>query len=278
MISICLKSNTMEILDEIKRKVDSLNIKNLCCRRRCFKIFNNIIIHYSGENIDDFYKTVSNVISDVIIIYFEPLLIKRLINLNYFYFSLDDKSIILDEYYLLREKDIYNYSYVKELIFASVFNFIKNNKSLVLSGFVDFRLSKYHKYLENIVAESVNQYIIDKEYISFVNLLRNYIETKNPSTTFVNLIYINSKGILLSNSGELIKLDGFHSSYVSDISFSQNDYILNTLVGLLPNSIKVHLISPKDQFIKTIELIFTDKVHFCDGCELCKSYKMLHLK
>ena len=98
-----------------------------------------------------------------------------------------------------------------------------------------------------------------------------------PDSKQVNLIYVNNEAILLSEDGNLIDLDVFDSKYLSDISFSNNDYVLNTLVGLIPNRIILHLISPKDNFIKTIELIFGDKVMYCKSCNLCSAYKILNL-
>ena len=152
-----------------------------------------------------------------------------------------------------------------------------SNKVLLLTGFVNFRLKDYILSLEDLVAEAVNQYVIDKEYLKFVDLLRGYVNSKIPEDLVLNLIYVNSEGILITDDGEFVKLEDFGSSYFSDISFSKNDYILNTLVGLIPSKIMIHLISPKDQFIKTIELIFEDKVEYCTGCELCNAYKLLNL-
>ena len=198
--------------------------------------------------------------------------------MNYCYFDYDDKNIVLDEFKLLKYKNIYNYSDVKKLIFTQIYSYLYNHKSIVLTGFVNFRLSNYYHYLEQIISEAVNQYVIDKEYINFVNLLKDYVNSKTPNNISLNLIYFNSNAMLLSQNGDIIELDDFDSTYLSDISFSQNDYVLNTLVGVLPKKIKIHLISPKDQFIKTIEMIFSEKVHFCTGCSICKTYKLLKLE
>jgi len=198
-----------------------------------------------------------------------------MIDSNYFYFSDNDKNIIRDEFNLLKEKNIYDVKRSKNLIDSEFYCYLYSNHALVLTGFVNFRLYKYINYLDKILNEAVNQYVLDKEYISYVNLLQQYINSKQSSNEIINLIYINSKGFLLSENGEFIQLDDFNSSYVTDISFSQNDYVLNTLIGILPKQITLHLITPRDQFIKTIEMIFTDKVKICQGCELCQAYRIL---
>ncbi|MBR3324828.1 MAG: putative sporulation protein YtxC [Clostridia bacterium] len=276
MYSFCIKSNNQNLLNDIYTSLRNLNIDNSVYKKNRFKLYHNIIIHIDEKNTNIFVKHFTNILTNCIIKYYESKLINRIINLDYFYFTNEDKKIIFDEYKLIKAKKIYDLKYVKKIIKPAIIEYLNSNKSLIISGFVNFRLSNYLKYLEKIVAESVNQYIVDKEYINFVNLLRNYINSKKTNNLKVNLINISSNGILLSDNGEIIKLDSFNSAYISDISFSQNDYILNTLVGLLPSKIKIHLVSPKDQFIKTIEMIFTNKVQYCEGCKLCKAFKLFH--
>ena len=56
--------------------------------------------------------------------------------------------------------------------------------------------------------------------------------------------YSNTSSILLDENKNIIPIcdDIFKSKYLSDISFSNNDYILNTLLSLLPEKIEVHLL------------------------------------
>lgn len=273
MISICIKNNDEKVLKYLTKKLAQSNFDEICFSKHSFKIYDNIIIHYKGKKIDEFYKFLGNVLTNIIIKFFEPVLIKKLINLNYFYFDNNDKRVVFEEYKLIRKNNKIN----KELISVPLTDFLKNNKSIVLTGFIYFRLTDYVNILNTLISESVNQYIVDKEYLEFVGLLKSYVHSKAPESSVVNLIYINSEGILLSDDGKIIDLESFDSDYLSDISFSKNDYVLNTLVGILPEEIVLHLISPRDQFIKTIELIFENRVKVCRSCELCKAYKMLDL-
>ena len=62
--------------------------------------------------------------------------------------------------------------------------------------------------------------------------------------------------------------------YLSDISFSSNDYTLNTLLTLIPKKIHIHLITPHiDEFITTLKAIFEDKIIICTDCNICNLYK-----
>ena len=279
MISICIKENDSNLQDYLINEIKKSGLNNIVFSKHSFKIYNNLIVHYKGDDINSFYSFLSKILTNAFLIFYEPKKIKRLILFDYFYFDNYDKKIIFDEYKILLNKTS---DYEKNLKFNKIYlpleEYLRNNKSIVLEGFLNFRLRDYISYLKKILQESVNQFILDKEYIEFVNLLKSYVESKIPNDEIVNLIYVNNEAILLSKDGNIISLDEFDSKYLSDISFSNNDYVLNTLVGLLPSCILLHLISPKDNFIKTIELIFGDKVRYCHGCNLCSAYEILNLK
>ena len=279
MNSICLKENNLLLQDYLIDEIDKASFDDIKYSKHSFKLYDNLIIHYIGENSDAFFDFLSKITAKSIIKFYEEIMVKKLINFDYFYFDRNDKKIIFDEYKILINKIS---EFEKEqkftLIYSPLKSFFKHNKSIVLEGFINFKLKEYVEYLRTLLQEAVNQFILDKEYIEFVNLLKGYVESKVPDSKQVNLIYVNNEAILLSEDGNLIDLDVFDSKYLSDISFSNNDYVLNTLVGLIPNRIILHLISPKDNFIKTIELIFGDKVMYCKSCNLCSAYKILNLK
>ena len=279
MISICIKENNLLLQDYLISEIEESNFDNIKYSKHSFKLYDNLIIHYLGENNEIFFDFISKLISKAIIQFYEEINVKKLINFDYFYFEKNDRKIIFDEYKLLINK-ISDFEKEQKftLIYSPLRSFIKTNKAIVLEGFINFRLKEYNEYLRSLLQEAVNQFILDKEYIEFVNLLKGYVDSKIPDNKEVNLIYVNNEALLLSKDGNIIDLDIFDSKYLSDITFNNNDYVLNTLVGLIPCKINLHLVSPKDNFIKTIELIFGDKVQYCQGCELCSAYKILNLK
>lgn len=87
---------------------------------------------------------------------------------------------------------------------------------------------------------AVNQYIIEKEYTEFINLLRTYVNTTDTGTTVLHLIYTNGESILLDEQKNMVSLyeNIFNAKYLSDITFSSNDYALNTLLSILPKNWK----------------------------------------
>ena len=94
----------------------------------------------------------------------------------------------------------------------------------------------------------------------------------------LHLIYQNKECILLDSNYNVISTESFllDAKYLSDISFSSNDYTLNALLNLLPKKLNIHLIDNDDEFIETLKLIFDNRVSICKHCSLCTKYKILN--
>ena len=117
---------------------------------------------------------------------------------------------------------------------------------------------------------------IEKEYLEFISLLKLYINSQSPKTNIVHLIYRKKDSLLLDENKNIIPLDDsvYQAKYLSDISFSQNDYILNTLLTILPQKIYLHLIDNNiDEFANTLLLIFEKKIEICSDCDICITTK-----
>lgn len=271
MISVCIKDNHSSIQTYLMDKISNLSIPNIYYSKHNFRLYKNVIVHYLGKDINNFYNSLSNIISETIMKFYEPKIVKRLISSEYFYFDKRDKKAIYDEYFTTSRK-------CDEILSLDINNYIKDNKSIILDGFINFRSRNYISNIDNLLENAVSKFVLNKEYLEFVSLLRLYVDSKIPEPIKINLIYVNNESILLDENENLLEMEDFSSEYISDISFSQNDYALNTLIGKLPQKIYLHLISPKDEFINTLQLIFGDKIKICDGCEICSAYKLLNLK
>lgn len=279
MKSFCIKCNNKEIDKYLYKNFKKENLKNLFISKRKFKIYENIIVHYNGNNVFEFYNCFCKILENTIIKFYEEQEFKKIINLNYFYFSKTEQSIIL-KYCLDFVNNSENIEFYtrKEEIFNSLLKYIIENKSFILDGFVQFRIRSYIELLEYIVDTCVNIYLIKKEYNEFIKLLKKYINTNESQKNVIHLLYKNNNVTLLdSNYNEIPIEDYFYNQkYISDISFSQNDYILNALLKLLPKKLYIHLISDSDDFIDTLKSIFEYRIKICKHCSLCTKYKMLN--
>lgn len=268
MKSLCIKTNNLEILDYLQNNFSSFDLDNVyyCCKK--FKNYNNVIIHYKGIDVKLFYTKLAHILSCLVIDIFEESILKRMVITNYFYFDSFEINKVLDICFEnLTIDEEFSISLRQNLLFEKFYNYICNNKSIVITGFVNFRLSEYKELLERVVDISVNEYIIEREYIEFISLLKLYINSRVFSTKAVHLICDGNECILLDENMNLINIDksSLDVKYLSDISFSNNDYVLNTLLDILPSKIFLH-ISPKSEnleFIHTLKLIFDDRIEIC---------------
>ena len=278
MKSLCIKTNNSKILDYLLNELKYSEIEHICFSENKFKNYKNIIIHYlSNNDYPYFFSKISSLLSFMIMDEFEDILMKRIIDKNYFYFDTLERNKILKNCYNILSDEYYAWFDKKfDALYNSLYSFISNNKVLLLDGFINFRLQAYTSILDDIVAESVNNYIIEKEYMEFISLLKLYINSQKNNSNIVHLIYNTSESILLDENKNLIlnSEEIFNAKYLSDISFSANDYTLNSLLNLLPKKIYIHLIDNQmDEFINTLQLIFENRVSICLNCEICNLYR-----
>ena len=276
MLSLCIKNNNDEIISYLLDRLFLSNIDSLYVSNREFKSYKNVIIHYKSDKKDFFYDKISSIITDTIIKFYENKFLKRILDYNYFYFTNVEKKKILN----IATEFIENDNISKEdnyfSIYYPVLDYISSNKSLVLDGFVNFRLQNYMKNLDYIIDISVNKFLIEKEYNEFVSILKLYVSMAPFNSTLVHLVYYNNESILLDKDKNVIQTDDdiFKAKYLSDISFSSNDYALNTLLNLTPKKLIIHLADGhNDEFINTLKLIFENRYEICTNCVICELYK-----
>jgi sporulation protein ytxC len=282
MKSVCIKTNNSNLLNYLLNELDYIEVEPIYISSNKFKNYKNIIVHYRGNNNKKFIHEISCILSCLVIDELEEKFLKHLILKNYFYFNSDERTHILDMCFDIFTDDFNTYFDKKYNCLINDFeNYLTTNKSIVLTGFINFRIKDYMIILENIVDEAVNTFIIEKEYLEFVSLLKMYINSQNSNCEIVHLIYNNENSILLDENKNIINIsdDIFKAKYLSDITFSSNDYALNSLLTLIPKKIYIHLIdSVIDEFIQTIGLIFENRTEICTDCNICKLYKNNKIK
>ena len=275
--SFCIKTNNNRIISYLLNKFENADLENIYLSKLNFRFYTNFIVHYKGKKLNSFYELFSDILSSAIIEFYEKDIIKHIINSNYFYFTdIEQRKIfdIVNDYLYNGELDESNLR--KDSIVISCIEYFSNNKSAILDGFVNFRINEYIKIIDYVVDMAVNRFVIDREYTEFINLLKCYINSKNSVSSCVHLIYQNKESILLNEFKNLINSDCsiLKSKYLSDITFSSNDYTLNTLLTLLPEKIFIHLVDGiQDEFINTLKLVFDNRVYLCNDCDICKLYR-----
>ena len=278
MKSFCVKTNNKLILENLLKKLEVSEMDDIQHSNRKFKIYSNVIIHYTGETNYIFYEFISEILVDIVLKFYQEKIIKRIINFDYFYFDEYEKKIIIQNCYeIVKSAEYEQLDGGKNYIYEAILKYIIENKSMILDGFVTFRLREYIKYLDNIIDIAVNKYIIEKEYSEFISLLKMYVNSRISNMKELHLIYGNSELIILDENKNIVPMceEIYNAKFLSDITFSPNDFALNTLLTLLPQKIQIHLLNQEDEFINTLKLIFEDRIFICKDCNICKTYKII---
>ena len=276
MKSIALKSNNSHVLEYLQQELENLNMDNIYYSKKKFKHYNNILIHYTGNNDELFINKLSSLLSLLIVYELEDSILNQIIYNNYFYFSSSERKIILNNCFNIM---VDSKEYLKEkfnILQSSFKNILTENKNIFLNGYLNFRFSKYHNFLNSIVDEAVNTFIIEKEYKEFISLIKLYVNSQKSKINIVHVIYSKNYTLILDENKEIIShsKNNFNAKFLSDISFSTNDYTLNTLLDLIPEKIYIHLIDNViDEFVNTLNSIFEKRIINCTDCNICNLYK-----
>lgn len=133
--------------------------------------------------------------------------------------------------------------------------------TVMLEGFMRFRMKDYLEAWDNELAFCVEDYIKKREYAEFVEILRLFVKIRIPRVRQVHLC--------VDGNGEYMLLDDrlcLLQCRVSEGSIDRDDALLSTLVNMAPLSIIVH---NKDRFfderiIETIKDVFGLRVEFSE--------------
>ncbi len=140
---------------------------------------------------------------------------------------------------------------------------IKEDESdtIILEGFMRFRMKDYINVWEKELAYSVEDYVRKKEYAEFVEILRLFIKIRIPRARKVH--------ICVGGDGDYLLLDErlclLKCRFIGD-SVNKDDALLSALVNIAPQSIIVH---NKDRFwdsriLETIKDVFGQRVEFSE--------------
>lgn len=261
MISLCFKSLNKKTIVNLSTRLAESNFKNLIYTQKKFKHYYNLIIHYIGSSPQDFYNYVSNFLGVFIIDNYENKILKSQLEQDFFYFS----DFELNDIYNTVLKNITKKNAIqkkKDVLLKELLTYIKDRKALYVEGIVNFRAYKYRALLNEYLEDSVHKYVIHKEYSEYIDLLKNYIDEKPSQTSLIHLIYFPTEKALIDKDLNIITTTS-EKKYLSDISFSENDFILNSILSTMPEKIIIHTNSPNDNFIQFLLSIFGERSELC---------------
>lgn len=161
----------------------------------------------------------------------------------------------------------------KQKIADELKRYMEENRYLNLQGFVTFRLQAYWNELRDAAEFAMEEYIIDKQYRDFVELLKYFVSAQEAKVGLVHLLHREGYEFQLldeyfnplqTRQGEKIVAE------LADVEMNMEDMVLSTLLSVAPAQVIVHTGHPEMQVVRTIETIFEERTSICLGCASCK--------
>jgi len=223
---------------------------------------------------------VSNALADYIINQYEEKLINRIINTNYCYFNaLERKEILAKAIKAVKNEDKSFLNTLlkirrRNVIVRKLLDYFESTDSLILDGFVNFRLKEYIKDLEEVVDKAVDDFLMEREYKEFIRLLRYFVDIQEPKYDAIHVIVgFDNKYILLDEKKREITNECI-KEFISEIpegDINYDDLLVSTLITFAPRKIVIHCTGQlkNKELLETVKNVFLGKVFLCNGCETC---------
>ena len=146
MKSICLKTVNTESIDYLLENLNKLKLDNIYLSLKNFKIYTNIIIHFTGKNEKLFTMEIAKLLTYLVIDLYEENIINNIIKNEYFYFDSIERNQILEitiEDLYNQEETVLSRDKIFDYLFNNFYEYLNYNKSIVIKGFITFRIKNY---------------------------------------------------------------------------------------------------------------------------------------
>ncbi len=166
-------------------------------------------------------------------------------------------------------------NYYKKYVVKNLTTYFKTENSLIIDGFLKFRLFEYREEILGALYDSVEEFYIEQEYEEFLELLSQYIYEKAP---MIDLLHIkhdfdgkfyfydfkkNNIAVDIEKSDEINLIENF---------LTREDILISILITLAPKRIIWHNKYKIENLtiMNTVKELFKERFSLCNGCELCE--------
>lgn len=204
-------------------------------------------------------RRVALLLADAILRDWESRILKNILRHDYPFLTPEEQALLLAE----AEKELNQRSHIlarRTRIAARLEDYLLQATHLTLEGFLRFRLPDYRQQLEEILARTVDRYLLQKEYDAFVALLREHVET-HPVRALQVEIYPGREG-----RHRVLGL------FPAPAEVEGDDSLVSLLVAWNPEGILLHEGPGAEDFAEAAEMlgqIFGPRFHRCPGCRVC---------
>ena len=211
-------------------------------------------------------RLAAQVLADYIVSEIEPVMLRKLASLHHPHFGEEEKETICEKVRqrMVREEMLTGESR-RQTILRKIESYLKTQGQINIEGFIRFRLQSYQRELLILINQSADDFMIEREYQDFINLLKYFVEIQQPRFPEMHLLREENSIILCDPSFRTL-----HKETIQDIEGT--DAIVSTLVTAAPVHVTIHMsrFDSSDELVSTVHNIFESRVSLCLGCDHCQ--------
>lgn len=235
------------------------------------------ITYIAFEPADDIYALDQylNVVTEYILDRYENRMLKRILDETCGDLPLAARREVLKSAPTLLDDPQLGYDARKQAVLLSMYDYLKEDSTMRIDGFVAFRLKEYEALLRQMAERLVEQYITHKEYEDFIDLLRYFVNIQENRPPLAHVAVQTGGGYTLYDEvGEDITARCFSDFLEGELLLTEeayDDLLISVLITLAPRKIRVHNRNAirNHELFSTIAQVFDGRIEYCDGCALC---------
>lgn len=224
---------------------------------------------------------ISEAVADAIVTWWQPEIVRSIIDAAYPDLTEAETERIIRKLFVVSNKqDIYlqtmisNLSWKKEIA-SRVVEFLETGNEITIDGFIQFRLKDFRVELEQMVGDAVDEFLLEKEYDDFIDLLRYFVDTQEPRLKKVHVVLAPSGAFNMFDHNYTVIDNDYLEGFILDLmenDLSYEDLLVSALITIAPLEIVLHVpssIGEMSSAVNTIQSVFGTRVTMCIGCSKC---------
>lgn len=163
----------------------------------------------------------------------------------------------------------------KTSLVTQILNCLEHSAIFDIEGFLSFRTQEYKLDVSKAVEFAINEHVVEKEYLEFIQLLRHFVDNQKPCLESLHVgMTPQGKFHLYNDEGVKVThqfLEDYQLDNIQELGYE--DLLVSALIAVAPRQITLHIrYEGYKDTLGTIRSVFGERVQDCQGCSLCEKF------
>lgn len=221
---------------------------------------------------------LANALAEMILLYWEKEHVRQIIKKKH-HFTEDNWKMVINKALDYLNKGLgqvggYRVNRKTSLV-TQILSCLDHSAIFDIEGFLHFRAQEYKSDVGKAVEFAINEYVVEKEYLEFIQLLRHFVDSQKPRLEFLHVgMTPKGKFHLYNNDGVKVThqfLEDYQLDNVQELGYE--DLLVSALIAVAPRQVTLHIrYEGYKDTLRTIRSVFGERVRDCQGCSLCEKF------